>query len=67
MQTLSPILRRGDVERVTGLSRSSIYEYMARREFPRPIRLSGKAVGWLESEVAEWIKARVAERDTGAR
>lgn len=66
MQPLSSVLRRGDVERVTGLSRSTIYDYMARGRFPRPIRLSGKSVGWLESEVGEWIKARIAERDTEA-
>jgi prophage regulatory protein len=64
MHTFSNILRRGDVERITGLSRSTIYEYMVRGAFPRPVRLSGKSVGWLESEVREWIKARIAERDT---
>jgi predicted DNA-binding transcriptional regulator AlpA len=47
MQPLSSVLRRGDVERVTGLSRSTIYDYMARGQFPRPIRLSGKSVGGL--------------------
>jgi prophage regulatory protein len=60
------ILRRPQVEEMTGLGRSAIYEYMARGEFPRPIRLSGKSVGWLESEVGDWIKARIAERDMEA-
>lgn len=64
MYTFSNILRRGDVERITGLSRSTIYEYMARDAFPRPVRLSGKSVGWVEGEVRGWITARIAERDT---
>lgn len=62
------ILRRPKVEELTGLGRSAIYEYMARGQFPRPVRLSdtGKAVGWVEAEVSEWINARVAERDMEA-
>ena len=36
---------------------------MAEGKFPPPIRLTAKAVGWLEAEVAAWIAARVAERD----
>lgn len=60
------ILRRPKVEELTGLGRASIYEYMSRGQFPRPVRLSGKSVGWVEQEVVEWIKARIAERDTEA-
>jgi prophage regulatory protein len=57
------VLRRVDVERATGLPRSTIYELMARGTFPRPIRLGARAVGWLETEIAAWQRARVAERD----
>ena len=32
-------------------------------KFPRRIKSSPNAVGWLEHEVEEWIAARVAERD----
>lgn len=61
------ILRRRDVERKTGQARSTIYDGMAAGTFPRPIRLSAKAVGWLESEVEAWIADRIAERDGPAR
>lgn len=57
------ILRRDAVERVTGLPRSTIYEKMAKGDFPKPIRISPRAVGWLENEIAEWQKARIAARD----
>ena len=57
------ILRRPAVEAKTGLSRSTIYQHMQNGTFPKPIRLGAKAVGWLESEVLDWIQARTAERD----
>lgn len=53
------ILRLPAVKQRTGLSRSSIYLAMARGEFPRTIRLSPHAVGWLEADVESWIAERV--------
>jgi prophage regulatory protein len=60
---VTTVLRRADVERATGLPRSTIYELRARGTFPKPIRLSARAVGWLEAEILAWQKARVVERD----
>ena len=57
------ILRRPAVEATTGLSRSTIYQHMQDGTFPKPIRLGAKAVGWLENEVVDWIKARTDERN----
>ena len=57
------ILRRPDVEAKTGLSRSGIYDLMKAKKFPRPVPLGEKAVGWLESEIENWIAERVAERE----
>lgn len=57
------VLRRSDVERETGLKRSTIYELMARGEFPKPIRLTGKSVGWLAEEILAFIHERTLERD----
>jgi len=56
-------LRRSEVEGLTGLSRSSIYERVAAGTFPKPINLGGSAVGWLERELEEWLQARIQERD----
>jgi prophage regulatory protein len=52
-------LRRKQVETRTGLSRSTIYQYIKDGAFPRPVRLGARAVGWLESDVSDWIAARV--------
>lgn len=42
----------------TGLSRSSIYSYVAQGLFPRQRRLGPRRVGWLASEVRAWIAGR---------
>ena len=52
-------LRRKQVESRTGLSRSTIYQYVKDGVFPKPVPLGPRAVGWLESEVSEWIAGRV--------
>lgn len=53
------ILRRRHVEQRTGLSRSTLYQYMKDGAFPKPVQLGLRAVGWLESDVSQWIAARV--------
>jgi prophage regulatory protein len=50
----------------TGLSRSTIYVRLEQGRFPRPVSLGGRAVGWIESEVDEWIGERIAESRSGA-
>jgi prophage regulatory protein len=52
------ILRRPQVETRTGLSRSTLYQYIQDGLFPRPVTLGPRAVGWLESDVNAWIDAR---------
>ena len=60
------LLRRKQVETRTGLSRSTIYQYIKDGAFPKPVPLGPRAVGWLESEVSGWIAARVKiTRDGG--
>lgn len=55
------ILRIREVQKLTGLGRSSIYAKVARSEFPRPIKLGERASGWLASEVSKWLEARIHE------
>ena len=56
-------LRLPEVKSRTGFSRSSIYLFVQNGTFPRPVRIGGRAVAWLETEIDEWIKARLAERE----
>ena len=62
-------LRLPDVLARTGLSRSTIYVRLDQGRFPRPVSLGARAVGWIESEVDEWIRERIAESrsDGGVR
>ena len=53
-------LRLPEVLARTGLSRSTIYVRLDQGSFPRPVSLGGRAVGWIESEVNEWIRERIA-------
>jgi prophage regulatory protein len=59
------IYRRAKVKEVTGWSTSTLYDKIATGAFPKPVKLdpNGRAVGWLETEVAEWQAQRIAERD----
>jgi prophage regulatory protein len=52
------ILRLPHVKEVTGLSRSSIYLMMSKGAFPKPILLNSRAVGWIETELTEWINQK---------
>ena len=59
IKTALNILRRKQVEKRVGLSRSTIYAKIAAGEFPAPIALSTRAVGWLESDIIAWIESRI--------
>ena len=59
------ILRLAEVKQRTGRPTSSIYDSISKGEFPRPVPLGPKAVGWLESEIDLYIEQCVAERDNG--
>ena len=55
------ILRLKDVIAMTGLSRSTIYLRMEQDKFPQQINLGSRAVGWISSEIKEWIEERIKE------
>lgn len=52
----SNVLRLYQVMSRTGLSRATIYAKMNDGTFPQSRSLGARAVGWLESDVTEWIK-----------
>jgi prophage regulatory protein len=61
MTIVISILRLPAVKTRVGLSRSAIYLAVSRAEFPRPARLGVRAVGWLESEIEDWLRERVKQ------
>lgn len=60
---MSRLLRRKQVEDLTALSRSSIYDKVSKGEFPRPVSVGPRSVRWLATEVEAFINDRVAMRD----
>lgn len=52
------LLRRPEVEARTGLSRSTLYDWMKRGEFPQPVKLGTRLVAWRESDVTAWLESR---------
>ena len=57
-------LRINEVVARVGLSKSSIYEMVKRGEFPAPVRIKVRAVGWWESDIDEWMSSRPPAPDT---
>jgi prophage regulatory protein len=60
------ILRLREVEQRCGLKRSRIYESISEGDFPQPVHLTNRAVGWVASEIESWIEARISARDQQA-
>jgi prophage regulatory protein len=57
------MLRRPEVEKITGMARSTIYDGMAAGTFPKPVKIGARAIAWPESVIRQWI----AERMGGAK
>jgi prophage regulatory protein len=56
--TAMKVLRLPATEAKVGLRRSAIYLGVQQGTFPKPIRLTGKATGWIEAELDQWISER---------
>jgi prophage regulatory protein len=57
------LIKLKEVMSISGLGRSSIYKFMAEGCFPQSTFLGGRAVAWVDTEIDDWILARVEERD----
>ena len=62
--TAGRLLRASDVLALTGLpSAARIYHKMADDDFPKQVKIGDRSVAWVESEVLEWQRKKIAERD----
>ncbi|MEJ5152553.1 helix-turn-helix transcriptional regulator [Comamonas sp. MYb396] len=57
------VLKLKDVLSKTGLGKTSLYKLVSLSEFPKPISLGLRSVGWLESEIEAWIQEKIHVRD----
>lgn len=72
--TAHRFIRRTELEKIIGLSRSAIYAKLDPKSrsfdasFPRSVRLGGGiSVAWLENEVQEWIQSRISLSRAGVQ
>lgn len=56
------ILRLPEVMELTALSRSTIYAFIQQESFPDSVQLGERSVGWIESEINDWIQQRIEQR-----
>ncbi|MEE9426054.1 MAG: AlpA family phage regulatory protein [Methylococcales bacterium] len=56
-------IRIGEVITETGIPRSGIYQLIAEGNFPRQVKLGKRSSAWVNTEIADWIDKRIAERD----
>lgn len=54
MIDIDTLVRRREVERITGLSTTSLYRQIREGKFPRPRRIGRRAVAWATSEIRAW-------------
>ena len=67
MKSASNILRLNDVEARIAINRRTLYYWIDRGLFPRPINLGPRTVGWLAHDIDAWIAEKVrASRDPAA-
>jgi predicted DNA-binding transcriptional regulator AlpA len=52
------ILKQKEVALLTGLSRVTIWRLEQAGQFPSKLALSPNRVGWIESEVMDWVHSR---------
>ena len=52
------LLRLDEVISIIGMKRSWILQKVKDGKFPKPLRLSPRAVAWRQSDVMEWINAQ---------
>lgn len=63
MEVGERFIRLDELISKTGLGRSTIYRMIDKGEFPKPINITSNKVAWLQSEVTEWMKSKVEQRN----
>ena len=60
------LLRRNEVQRITGLGRTRLDELEREGRFPARVRVSDRAVAWRSDELDEWLASRPRASDVRA-
>lgn len=60
---LDRFLSRKQVEQLTSIKTTSLYEMIKEGTFPKPVSISEGRKAWVDSEVKAWMDSRIALRD----
>jgi len=60
MNSYYQLIRRKEVEELTGLSRTAIYDRMREGRFPKSVALSPKTIRWVRGEIIKWIEEQIS-------
>lgn len=60
------LLRRNQVEAITGLARSTIYKLIKAGAFPKPIQLTDRAVAWPSNLIDSWVSEKLTSSEMPA-
>jgi prophage regulatory protein len=58
------IMRLKEVTEKTGLAKSTVYNLISQGKFPKQIDLGARSVGWVDTEIEEWLLAKIELRDS---
>lgn len=55
------LIKMPEVMRRSALGKAWIYKLISQNRFPKPIKIGTRAIAFVESEIDEWINARIKE------
>jgi prophage regulatory protein len=60
-------LSSSELIKMTGLSRITIWRYEKANSFPKRRQLGTRRVGWVESEIMDWLESRPISKEAKVR
>lgn len=57
------LMEIAEVINLTSLGRSTIYSLVKDGDFPRPVHLSARHSRWIRSEIVQYIKDKMGQRE----
>ena len=57
LQSGDRLLRLNELTRMLGVSRSTVYRYLAAGRLPPPVHLSSRCIAWKASTITAWMDA----------
>lgn len=52
------VLRMRDLVELLGICRSTIYKLRKAGDFPEPVKVGPRSIGWRRADIEEWLEGR---------